>query len=445
MKMKKVILAAFIALLTTSVAFADVPAPAEPFAFGDFTWLNGNSRQTEFPLDSKVFTGEFSLDTNYIYDFNHPSDHTLIGSTNSGRTNEFQVEQLGVGGDFHYQNVRGRVFTQFGMYSTMTPRNDASPSRGQWDLTNAYRYVSEAYGGYHFDTWNGINVDVGIFMSYIGLESYYNFENWNYQMSYVSANTPWFFNGVRVQTFPSDKLKIEYWLVNGWQSYGMFNEAPGVGAQVLWRPTGDWSFVSNLYYGHDTLGMPGRMRAHSDNSVQYKYLDKPSNPLSKAAFSFTLDVGCESGTGVSCTSGDATHPLQNFLGVMAYNRLWFNKDRFAITIGGGAITNPGRYLVLTPPINGATSAMESGSFTQSPGDAFRAWDSSVTFSLMPKQFITYLIEFDHRQANVPYFAGPSGITPAGGNQGAPGSAVLGFTPDLQKTENRINASLMVRL
>ena len=40
-------------------------AAAEPFAFADFTWLNGNSRQTEFPLDSQVFTGSFTLDTNY--------------------------------------------------------------------------------------------------------------------------------------------------------------------------------------------------------------------------------------------------------------------------------------------------------------------------------------------------------------------------------------------
>src|SRR5437588_13128301 len=28
-------------------------APAEPFAFADFTWLNGNSRTHEPPLDTK--------------------------------------------------------------------------------------------------------------------------------------------------------------------------------------------------------------------------------------------------------------------------------------------------------------------------------------------------------------------------------------------------------
>jgi hypothetical protein len=423
----------------------EAPKAADPFAFADFTWLNGNSRQKDSILDSKYFTGEFTFDANYIYDFNNPGDHTLVGSSNAGRTDEVQVEQLGVGGDFHYNNVRGRVMTQFGMYSTMTPRNDASPSRGQWNLGNAYQYVSEAYGGYHWDTWNGINLDAGIFMSYIGLESYYNFENWNYQMSYVSSNTPWFFNGIRLQTFPSDKLKVELWLINGWQSYGMFNEMPGFGWEVLWRPNGSFSFVSNEYFGRDTMSLPGRFRFHSDNSVQVKYFDSPKSKMDKAAFSVTADIGCENGGGVSCINGNAADPAQYFAGIMAYNRFWFNNDTLGLTIGGGAITNPGRYLVLTPPINGATAANESNYFSQSPGTQFMAWDSSVTLQIMPNQFITWDIEFIHRQASVPYFAGQGGVTPPGGNQGSPGSTVPGWAPDLALTENRIDLAMLVRM
>jgi hypothetical protein len=417
----------------------------EPFAFADFTWLNGNSRQVDFPLTTAAFTGEFSFDANYVFDFAHPKDDTLIGSTNSGRTGEFQVEQLGVGGDFHWKNVRGRLLTQFGLYATMTPRNDASPSRGQWNLADAFRYVSEAYGGYHFDVWYGLNVDVGIFMSYIGLCSYYNFENWVYQMSYVSANTPWFFNGVRIQTFPSDKLKIEYWLVNGWQAYGKFNEAPGFGWQILWRPTGWFSFVTNEYFGTDTLGNPNRWRIHTDTSAQLKYLDQPASFLTKGAFSLTVDAGCEFGGGVSCVGGDASAPSQFFVGFMFYNRFWFFKDWFAITVGVGAINNPGRYLVLLPPINGATASSGTPYFTANPGNPFRAWDSSLTFDFMPTQFTTLRLEYIHRAANVPYFAGPGGITPPGGNQGLAGSQVAGFQPDLVNFENRMNVAFMVRL
>src|ERR1039458_9588910 len=79
------------------------------------------------------------------------------------------------------------------MMKTSPPRNDASAGVGQWDLRDAYRYLSEAWGGYHFNVNHGLNVDAGIFVSYIGLFSYYNFDNWTYQPSFVSSNTPWFF------------------------------------------------------------------------------------------------------------------------------------------------------------------------------------------------------------------------------------------------------------
>jgi len=81
-----------------------------------------------------------------------------------------------------------------------------------------------------------LNVDAGIFVSYIGLFSYYNFDNWTYQPSFVSSNTPWFFNGLRIQYFPTAKLKIEPWIINGWQSYARYGSKPGLGGQILWRP-----------------------------------------------------------------------------------------------------------------------------------------------------------------------------------------------------------------
>ena len=442
-----------LALSTATIASGQTAAPvgppaeakkADPFTFADFTWLSGNPRTKDSPLDSKVFTGEFRADTSYTYSFNHPQDDTIGGSSEIFRHGEVQLTQLGVGGDFHYDNVRGRLMTQFGMYSWTTPRNDASPARGQWNLDSAYRYISEAYGGYHWDKMHGINADAGIFMSYVGLWSYYQFDNWTYQPSYVSSNTPWFFNGLRLQFFPSDKVKIEPWIVNGWQSYGRFNNAPGVGGQVLWRPTGNLSLVFNHYWGKDTLGIPDRKRFHSDDSIQYKYLDKPDSRISKAAVTFTFDGGCEYGGGVSCGNGTDAAPSQTFLGFMAYHRAWFAHDRYAMTVGGGRISNPGRYLVLIPPINGATAFSGTPYFTASSGDQFKAWDTQVTFDYLPQQFVTFRFEYNHRVANVPYFSGPGGITPPGGNTGPAGSLVPDWAPDLRKTENRITLALLVK-
>ena len=426
-------------------------APAEPFAFADWSWLNGNPRTKEPAFDSKFFTPEIRADVEYTYDFNHPQDDTIGGSTEVFRSNEIGVTQLGVGGDFHFDHARARLMTQFGMYSQTTPRNDASYSRGQWNLADAYRYLSEAYGGYHWDALHGVNVDAGIFMSYVGLFSYYNFDNWAYQPSYVSSNTPWFFTGMRIQVFPTEKLKIEPWIINGWQSYARFNGRLGLGGQILYRPTSWMSLISNNYgVGADALGIPNRTRYHSDNSLEVKYYDRPERFLDKMAFTLTGDIGCESGGGVNCTtnkkdpSGKIVDYKQSFLGYMVYNRWWFKKDRYAVTVGGGEINNPGRYLVLLPPINGTTATSGTPYFTENPGDPFKAWDISGTYDYMPSQYITFRWEFNHRHASVPYWSGPGGVTPPGGNTGAPGSIVSGWSPDLRKTEDRATMAILVK-
>ena len=434
-----------------SAAKAEVQTTEQPapFSYADWTWLNGTARTKDAVWDSKFFTPEVRFDSSYIEDFNHPRDDTIGGSTEIFRSNEIQMDQISVGGDFHWQNVRGRILTMNGMFAVTTPRNDASPGRGQWDLRDAYRYVSEAYGGYHFNVNHGLNIDAGIFVSYIGLFSYYNFDNWAYQPSYVSSNTPWFFNGVRIQWFPTDRLKIEPWIINGWQSYGRFGSKPGLGGQILWRPREWISLVFNNYgMGEDTLGVGnghfGRSRIHTDDSVEIKYYDRPGKFLDKMAFSLTGDLGCEYGAGVSCHGNTSKGPKQSFAGWMLYNRFWFKKDTYGLTLGGGAMDNPGRYLTLLPPINGADAISGSPYFTANPGDPFKAWDMSVTGDWMPTQYITFRAEYGYRHANVPYFTGAGGITPPGGNTGTPATAVPGWAPDLRKDEPSMRYAIMVK-
>ena len=116
-----------------------------------------------------------------------------------------------------------------------------------------------------------------------------------------------------------------------------------------------------------------------------------------------------------------------------------------LSFGGGAIKNPGRYLVLLPPINGATASSGTNYFPENPGDGFSAWDAQLTGDYMPNRNVTFRLEYNHRWANVPYFSGPGGVTPPGGNQGAPGSDVAGWSPDLRLTEDRVSMAMMIRL
>ncbi len=455
---------------------APAPGPAvdnfTPFAFADFTWMNATTRSKDTVLDTKFFTPEIRFDTNYMTDFNQPHDHTIVGATESFRSGEVQIEQESVGGDFHWQNVRGRILFMFGMFATTTPRNDASYGVGQWDLRGAYKYTSEAWGGYHFNVNHGLNVDAGIFVSYIGLFSYYNFDNWTYQPSYVSSNTPWFFNGVRIQWFPTNKLKIEPWFINGWQSYAKFNGHPGLGGQLLWQPTEWFKLVANQYgYGQDNLGLPHTERIHTDDSIEVRYYNKPDKMgVDKIAYTLTVDAGCQYGGGIQCT-GAPSKNKDSFVGWMMYNRVWFHKDLFAVTVGGGDMSNWGRYLTLLPPINGADAVTGSPYFTQLPGQRAHMWDSTVTLQYMPRQYITWWGEFGYRHSDIPYFAGRGGVTPpgyqVGGTNGAPGQfacmsgAPSGASdlptattncassggvwfPDLRRSEAKISVGVMVK-
>jgi len=460
------------------------PAPENdtktPWAdIGYVGWMNGTSREKAPVFDTKFFTPEIRLDMNYLQSLNHPHDHTIVGSTEEFRSGEFQIEQVSLGGDFHWDNVRARFLSMFGMFATTTPRNDASSSVGQWDLQNAYRYFSEANAGYHFDVNHGLNVDAGVFVSYIGLFSYYNFDNWTYQPSFVSSNTPWFFNGLRIQWWPTQNLKIEPWIINGWQSYAKFNSKPGFGGQILWMPNDSVKLVFNSYsVGQDNLncqtsGGAGRgtvdsmcqpqnggnpsaaagslvgagppidyskvKRIHEDDSILVKYYDAHGNGgagLSKMAFSYTVDIGCQYGGGINCTHGPNK---DNFFGMMLYNRAWFHNDLYAVTLGGGFMNNPGRYLALTPPINGATAASGSPYFTQQPGQKLYQWDTQLNLQYMPKDWITWWTEATFRHSSVPYWSGSGGVTPPGGNTGTPASF-----PDLRTREVVIGAGVMVK-
>ena len=131
------------------------------------------------------------------------------------------------------------------------------------------------------------------------------------------------------------------------------------------------------------------------------------------------------------------------------------------------MNNPGRYLTLLPPINGADAISGSPYFTENPGQKAHMWDSTINLQYMPKQYITWWLEAGYRHSDIPYFTGRGGITPPGGNNGAPAQFVCmsgasaGTTdltaayaacggpgnvwfPDLRRGQATISAGVMVK-
>ena len=80
-------------------------------------------------------------------------------------------------------------------------------------------------------------------------------------------------------------MKIEPWIINGWQTYARPNGRLGLGGQILWRPTPWLSIISNNYgIGADAVGIPNRTRYHTDDSIEVKYYDHPERLLVQDGF-----------------------------------------------------------------------------------------------------------------------------------------------------------------
>jgi len=423
--------AAVPAAAVVQAAAPSTPAaePKVPFAFGDFTWMNGQSRQKSQPLSNGIATVSLYLDSYYGYSFNHPKDDTIVGSNTVGRNAEFQINTAGVGIEADYKNVIGKVSFQVGNMQSLIQDADASVTRGRNLSTANYKYLSEILGGYHFDKWYGINVEAGIFYSYVGMESYLTAENWNYNRSLVCDFTPFYFSGARVQIFPTEKIKIEPWIMNGFQSYGKWNTSPSAGLSNYYRPHEWLAFAANFYYGTDTKDNPGRKRFHHDNSILVRYWNRPTSAgVSKMALSMNNHYGFQSG-GVNPFPGRKAY----MAGTSIANRIWFSRDHLAFTVRGEAITNPSRYLAPAPTANG---------FPLGPDNySLKIWGVTGTFDILPTDFMDFRTEFISRHSNVPFFAGQGGTTSPDGFLGTPGP----FVPDVARHENRLTFAVNFRM
>ena len=166
----------------------------EPFTGIDQSW------QTVQTGDSSVLKYEFLYaksidDVNFTHSFNSPNDNTVVGFNSiSAETMKCNFRRC-ILRWFQLSKCKSEDYDTVWYTEYCCSRNDYSPYRGQYQLANVYRYLSEAYVGYHINKWYGINIDAGMFVCPILVWTpIINLENWEYQASFTSDNTPWFFN-----------------------------------------------------------------------------------------------------------------------------------------------------------------------------------------------------------------------------------------------------------
>src|SRR5215468_650301 len=269
-------------------------ASEPPFGEFDFSWMNGNNPQPASVLALGPLTPSLYIDTYYAFQFYRPIDHTIFPTTTAPRHNEISLNLAHVGLDVTgLDGPIGRLYIQYGSTVETIAGQDTTTTRGFFLTNRLLQYVEQAAVGWHFHWLHGANAELGIFPSYVGLESYLPEENWSYTHAFVSDATPYYFFGFRGQLFTSARFKLELWIVNGWQTFGQWHEARAGGYLWNWRPQEWLSIVNSFYLGQEAQGDPSSLRVYSDNNVQVRYYRREGGLLRSAAISIVADIGYE--------------------------------------------------------------------------------------------------------------------------------------------------------
>jgi hypothetical protein len=417
-------LSAALTLALAAPAQADAPAPAPAVEAitgfdGDWSWLNGSNYQPSSLLTMGPLTWTLMVDSYYGYSFNRPADHTVFPTTTAPRHNEFNLN-LGLLGleVTEYKHIFGKLVLQTGNYVDAITGTDATVTRGAYSSMASLRHVQQAYAGHRFDVLNGLNLVAGIFPAYIGMDGYIPQENWAYTHNLLGDFTPYYLSGLMAQLYPRKDLKTELWLVNGWQSLSKYGEGFGYGYSVNWRPHDRLSLTTNFLGGNFEADQT-RTRLYSDHVLQWKYaVGGPDQRFKHLAIGAAADIGYN--TASTLPGGAQATPLGGFA---LMHRAELN-DQWAATLRGSTFYDPQGLVALALPGGG------------SPPAGLQPSELTACLDYKPSPWVLYRLEYRHDMANVPYIAGPGGITaPAGATN---------FTPDFRTSGDRLTANATVR-
>lgn len=404
----------------------DVREP--PFSESDFSWMNGSNPQPPSLLAIGPVTWSLYVDTYFAWQFQQPIDHTIFPTTTAPRHNEISLNLAHLGMDLTgLDGPIGRLYIQYGSIVETIAGQDTTTTRGFYLTNRLLQYVQQAAVGWHFHWMHGANAELGIFPSYIGLESYLPEEDWSYTHAFISDATPYYFFGFRGQLFPTTRLKIELWIVNGWQTFGQWHESRAGGYLWNWRPREWLSIVNSLYLGQEAEGDPDSLRVYSDNNVQLRYLKRTAGLLRSAAFSVVGDLGYEH-------RGNAP---SGAMGGIAFSHHWEWTERWKSTL---------RVDFLFDETQAISPKFPVGAFYPWTGtNPLRVGGVTATVDYWPSPWLLTRFEYAHRHANQPLFTGHGGITGPGGRLPRDAVSGAGFVPDLRQDDDRLVFNVTLRL
>jgi Putative beta-barrel porin-2, OmpL-like. bbp2 len=175
------------------------------------------------------------IDLGYLLDFNHPANRLF-----RSRGTTFHVDRVNLNMAGVYARKKATEKSRWGVELTAHAGKDSelfgfsatAPNIGGFKFL---RHLGPTNVSYLAPAGKGLALQAGIFTSFIGYDSLYAKDNFNYTRPWGADFTPYLMMGVNASYPISEKLTGSVFVVNGYWHLARANNVPNSGGQLAYK------------------------------------------------------------------------------------------------------------------------------------------------------------------------------------------------------------------
>lgn len=198
-----------------------------------------NAQETATEAAKGALTISGYVDTYYQYNLNNPESGSNQGRIFDTKHNSFALGLVQT--MFTYTKGRAKVVADL----TFGPNAEL----GNFGNEGTARIIKQAYLSY--DLTPKLNFTVGQYGTHIGYELIDAPLNYNYSLSYLFGNGPFYHTGAKLNFAASEKLGLMLGVVNGWDGLADFNNKKSITAQAHLTPVPGFDMYVNWIGGDE--------------------------------------------------------------------------------------------------------------------------------------------------------------------------------------------------
>ena len=235
----------------------------------------GASESPQAQATSTLSTSQWQYggfaDLGYLLDFQHPANHLFRNRSTAFKVNELDLNMAGAS-----VKKSASESSRWGMELAVHAGKDSegfgfSPTAPNVSGADWLRHFGLADVSYLAPVGKGLTVQAGLFNSFIGYDSLYAKDNFNYTRPWGADYTPYLMFGVNASYPFSKKITATALVLNGYWHLAHANNVPSFGGQLAYSATEHLTFKETILYGpHQSDTSLEFWRFFSDSISEWK-------------------------------------------------------------------------------------------------------------------------------------------------------------------------------